>query len=41
MGTEDLFLDLKLMSSIFQTQHVIEGQQPIKSWVSMLETLYW
>ena len=39
MGTEDLILDLELMSSIFQTQihnlrmareHVIEGQQPIK-----------
>ena len=39
MGTEDLILDLKLMSSIFQTQiHnlrmarecVIEGQQPVK-----------
>ena len=39
MGSEDLILDLKLMSSIFQTQiHnlrmarecVIEGQQPIK-----------
>ena len=39
MGTEDLILDLKLMSSIFQTQiHnlgmarecIIEGQQPVK-----------
>ena len=39
MGTEDLILDLELMSSIFQTQiHnlrmarecVIEGQQPVK-----------
>ena len=39
MGTEDLILDIKLMSSIFQTQiHnlriakecVIEGQQPVK-----------
>ena len=39
MGTEDLILDLKLMSSIFQTQiHnlrmarecVTEGQQPVK-----------
>ena len=38
MGTEDLILDLKLMSNIFQTQihnlrmareHVIEGQQPV------------
>ena len=39
MGTEDLILDLELMSSIFQTQihnlrlareiHVIEGQQPV------------
>ena len=38
MRTEDLILDLELMSSIFQTQihnlrmvreHVIEGQQPI------------
>ena len=39
MGTEDLILDLKLMSNIFQTQiHnlrmawecIIEGQQPVK-----------
>ena len=39
MGTEDLILDLELMSSIFQTQihnlrmareRVIEGQQPVK-----------
>ena len=39
MGTEDLILDLKLMSSIFQTQihtlrmareRIIEGQQPVK-----------
>ena len=39
MGTEDLILDLELMSNIFQTQihnlkmareHVIEGQQPVK-----------
>ena len=38
MGTEDLILDLELMSSIFQTQihnlrmareHIIEGQQPV------------
>ena len=38
VGTEDLILDLELMSNIFQTQihnlrmareHVIEGQQPI------------
>ena len=38
MGTEDLILDLKLMSNIFQTQihnlrlareHIIEGQQPV------------
>ena len=38
MGKEDLILDLKLMSNIFQTQihnlrmareHVIEGQQPV------------
>ena len=38
MGTEDLILDLKLMSSVFQTQihnmrmareNVIEGQQPV------------
>ena len=38
IGTEDLILDLELMSSIFQTQihnlrmareHVIEGQQPV------------
>ena len=38
MGTEDLILDLELMSSIFQMQihnlrmvreHVIEGQQPV------------
>ena len=38
MGTEDLILDLQLMSSIFQTQiqnlrmareHIIEGQQPV------------
>ena len=38
MGTEDLILDLELMSNIFQTQihnlrmareWVIEGQQPI------------
>ena len=38
MGTEDLILDLELMSSIFQTQihnlrmareHAIEGQQPV------------
>ena len=40
MGTEDLILDLELMSSIFQTQihnlrmareRVIEGQQPVKN----------
>ena len=39
MGTEDLILDLKLMSSIFQTQihhlrmakeRIFEGQQPVK-----------
>ena len=39
MGTEDLILDLELMSSIFQTQihnlrmaqeRVIEGQQPVR-----------
>ena len=39
MGTEDLILDLELMSNIFQTQihnlrmaqeHIIEGQQPVK-----------
>ena len=39
MGTEDLILDLKLMSNIFQTQiHnlrmaqecIIKGQQPVK-----------
>ena len=39
MGTEDLILDLKLMSNIFQTQihnlrmareRVIEGQQPVR-----------
>ena len=39
LGTGDLILDLKLMSSIFQIQihnlrmareHVIEGQQPVK-----------
>ena len=39
MGTEDLILDLKLMSNIFQPQihnlrmareHVIEGQQPVR-----------
>ena len=38
MGTEDVFLDLELMSNIFQTQihnlrmareHIIEGQQPV------------
>ena len=38
MGTEDLILDLELMSNIFQTQihnlrlvrgHIIEGQQPV------------
>ena len=38
MGTEDLILDLELMSNIFQTQihnlrmaqeRVIEGQQPV------------
>ena len=39
MGTDDLILDLELMSSIFQTQihnlrlareHIIEGQQPVQ-----------
>ena len=39
MGTEDLILDLELMSNIFQTQinnlrmaqeHVIKGQQPVR-----------
>ena len=39
MGTDDLILDLELMSNIFQTQihnlrmareHIIEGQQPVK-----------
>ena len=39
MGTEDLILDLELMSNIFQTQihnlrmaqeHIIKGQQPVK-----------
>ena len=50
MGTEDLILDFKLMSSIFQTQiHnlrmarecIIEGQQPVKNRTLMLEILYW
>ena len=50
MGTEDLILDLELMSSIFQTQihnlrmareHVIEGQQPVKKPNIDVETLYW
>ena len=50
MGTEDLILDIKLLSSICQTQihnlrmarkWVIEGQQPIKKPSINVETLYW
>ena len=50
MGTEDLILDLELMSSIFQTQihnlrmarqKVIEVNNLLLSRTLKLETLYW